>query len=99
MPLIIADIFYDVFFCAFIQQAKSNGDSVTVETCPHYLAFSAEEIKDGDTRFKCAPPIRDAANKERLWTALLVLTDSRMICCLFSSHHLSMHDLNSISGR
>ena len=40
---------------------------MTVETCPHYLAFSAEEIPDGDTRFKCAPPIRDAANKEKLW--------------------------------
>ncbi|KAJ6402072.1 hypothetical protein OIU84_014195 [Salix udensis] len=54
-----------------LKQAKSNGDSVTFETCPHYLAFSAEEIRDGDTRFKCAPPIRDAANKEKLWMALL----------------------------
>lgn len=55
-----------------LQEAKNGGDSVTVETCPHYLAFSAEEIRDGDTRFKCAPPIRDAANKEKLWEALLV---------------------------
>ncbi|KAK6149904.1 hypothetical protein DH2020_017429 [Rehmannia glutinosa] len=54
-----------------IKEAKSSGDSITVETCPHYLAFSAEEIPDGDTRFKCAPPIRDADNKEKLWTALL----------------------------
>lgn len=45
---------------------------MTVETCPHYLAFSAEEIPDGDTRFKCAPPIRDAENKEKLWKALMV---------------------------
>lgn len=36
------------------------------------MAFSAEEIQDGDTRFKCAPPIRDAANKEKLWEALMV---------------------------
>lgn len=57
-----------------LQEAKSNGDSITVETCPHYLAFSAEEIPDGDTRFKCAPPIRDADNKEKLWAALLVYT-------------------------
>ncbi|KAK1409896.1 hypothetical protein QVD17_36425 [Tagetes erecta] len=35
-----------------IKEAKSNGDSITVETCPHYLAFSAEEIPDGDTHFK-----------------------------------------------
>ncbi|XP_073159100.1 allantoinase [Henckelia pumila] len=54
-----------------IKDAKRRGDRVTVETCPHYLAFSAEEIQDGDTRFKCAPPIRDAENKEKLWAALL----------------------------
>ncbi|CAN1235741.1 ALN [Linum perenne] len=54
-----------------LKQAKGNGDSVTIETCPHYLAFSSEEIQDGDTRFKCSPPIRDAANKETLWKALL----------------------------
>ncbi|KAG5561646.1 hypothetical protein RHGRI_004640 [Rhododendron griersonianum] len=54
-----------------IKEAKRNGDSITVETCTHYLAFSAEEIQDGDTRFKCAPPIRDSANKETLWEALM----------------------------
>lgn len=54
-----------------IKDAKSNGDSITVETCPHYLAFSSEEIPDGDTRFKCAPPIRDAPNREKLWEALM----------------------------
>ncbi|XP_059435708.1 allantoinase-like isoform X1 [Corylus avellana] len=54
-----------------IKEAKSSGDSITVETCPHYLAFSAEEIQDGDTRFKCSPPIRDAANNKKLWKALL----------------------------
>lgn len=54
-----------------IKEAKTKGDSLTVETCPHYLAFSAEEIKDGDTRFKCAPPIRDASNREELWEALM----------------------------
>ncbi|XP_031278587.1 allantoinase isoform X1 [Pistacia vera] len=54
-----------------IKEARNNGDSITVETCPHYLAFSAEEIPDGDTRFKCAPPIRDGANREKLWEALM----------------------------
>ncbi|XP_052203677.1 allantoinase [Diospyros lotus] len=54
-----------------IKEAKRSGDSLTVETCPHYLAFSAEQIQDGDTRFKCAPPIRDAANREKLWEALM----------------------------
>ncbi|GAB2231415.1 hypothetical protein Droror1_Dr00010421 [Drosera rotundifolia] len=54
-----------------IKAAKDSGDSISVETCPHYLAFSAEDIPDGDTRFKCSPPIRDAANRESLWNALL----------------------------
>jgi allantoinase len=43
---------------------------ITVETCPQYLWFAAEEIPDGATEYKCAPPIRDAANREALWNAL-----------------------------
>nr|KYP62932.1 putative allantoinase 1 [Cajanus cajan] len=54
-----------------IKEAKSHGDSVSVETCPHYLAFSSEGIPNGDTRFKCSPPIRDAYNKKKLWEAVL----------------------------
>ncbi|XP_040865842.1 allantoinase isoform X3 [Glycine max] len=54
-----------------IKEAKSRGDSISVETCPHYLAFSSEEIPNGDTRFKCSPPIRDAYNREKLWGAVL----------------------------
>lgn len=54
-----------------IKEAKNNGDSLSVETCPHYLAFSEEEIQEGDTRFKCAPPIRNEANRDKLWEALL----------------------------
>ncbi|KAL9321222.1 hypothetical protein ACSQ67_013061 [Phaseolus vulgaris] len=54
-----------------IKEAKSRGDSISVETCPHYLAFSSEEIPNGDTRFKCSPPIRDAYNKGKLWKAVL----------------------------
>jgi len=41
-----------------IVAAKAEGLPLTVETCPHYLYFAAEEVPDGDTRFKCAPPIR-----------------------------------------
>lgn len=53
-----------------IEAAKAGGVQVTVETCPHYLVFAAEEIPDGATEYKCCPPIRSAANRERLWTAL-----------------------------
>lgn len=53
-----------------LRRAKEEGLPLTVETCPHYLVFDAEEIADGDTRFKCAPPIREKENRERLWDAL-----------------------------
>ncbi len=43
---------------------------LTIETTPQYLAFSAEEIPDGQTVFKCAPPIRERANNDKLWAAL-----------------------------
>lgn len=50
--------------------AKAEGLPITVETCTHYLCITAEEIPDGATQFKCAPPIRSAANREALWQAL-----------------------------
>jgi allantoinase len=53
-----------------LRRAKEEGLPFTVETCPHYLSFAAEEIPDGATFFKCAPPIREAENRERLWAAV-----------------------------
>jgi len=64
-----------------LRAAKAEGLPVTVESCPHYLHFAAEEIADGATAWKCAPPIRSAANREGLWAGLregvidLVATD------------------------
>jgi allantoinase len=54
-----------------IRAARMEGLPLTVETCPHYLHCAAEEIPDGATLFKCAPPIRSAENREQLWAALL----------------------------
>lgn len=53
-----------------IAAARADGVPVTVETCPHYLTFAAEEIPDGATQYKCCPPIRETANRELLWEAL-----------------------------
>jgi len=50
--------------------ARETGLPLTVETCPHYLLFDAESISDGATEFKCTPPIRSRANRERLWQGL-----------------------------
>jgi len=53
-----------------LSAAREKGVRVTVETCPHYLSFAAEEIAKGATPFKCAPPIRERAHRERLWDGL-----------------------------
>jgi len=64
-----------------IRAAKEKGLPLTVETAQHYLYFAAEDIPDAHTEFKCAPPIRERANNEQLWSALqsgiidLVATD------------------------
>jgi allantoinase len=64
-----------------LRAAKSEGLPITVETCPHYLHFSSDKIPDGQTLFKCAPPIRSRENREKLWQGLregvidLVATD------------------------
>ena len=64
-----------------LRRARNEGLALTVETCPHYLTFAAEEIRDGETLKKCAPPIRGGDNRELLWQALaegsidLVATD------------------------
>lgn len=54
-----------------LRAAKAEGLPITVETCPHYLCLDANTIPDGATFYKCAPPIRDAANRDALWQALL----------------------------
>ncbi len=53
-----------------IADARAEGLPLTVETCPHYLCFAAETIPDASPQFKCCPPIRDAGNREELWSAL-----------------------------
>ncbi len=64
-----------------LADARMRGVPITVETCTHYLWFAAEDIPDGATEYKCAPPLRTAANREQLWSALtdglieMVVTD------------------------
>lgn len=65
-----------------IATARQDGVRITVETCPHYLTFTAEEIGDGATQFKCCPPIREAANRELLWRGLA----DGVIDCIVTDH-------------
>lgn len=53
-----------------LRRARDEGLPITVETCPHYLHLAAEDIPDGATQYKCAPPIRSRENQEQLWAAL-----------------------------
>ena len=53
-----------------IREARAAGIRISAETCPHYLAFCAEDIPTGGTAFKCAPPIRERGEQEILWQAL-----------------------------
>ena len=53
-----------------IAAARAAWVPITAETCPHYLTFAADEVPDGATQFKCAPPIRDASHRQALWDGL-----------------------------
>ena len=65
-----------------LRAAKDEGLPVTVETCPHYLTFTAEQVPDAAPQFKCCPPIRDAANRDELWAALT----EGVVDCVVSDH-------------
>ena len=79
-----------------LANARREGVPVSVETCPHYLFFDAGRVDDGDTRLKCAPPIREAENRERLWQGLLDgsidLVASDHSPCLPEMKHLDSGD-------
>ena len=75
-----------------LDHARSAGLSITVESCPHYLAFAAEDIPDGATAFKCAPPIREARHRSGLWQALL----QRRIDLVASDHSPAPPAMKSI---
>ncbi len=65
-----------------IASAKRDGVRLTVETCPHYLVFDADEIAAGATQFKCCPPIREPENRDLLWQGLA----DGVIDCIVSDH-------------
>ena len=52
-----------------IRQAKKSGTPVTCETAPHYLTLTKEDRMPGG-RFTMNPPLRSAADRDALLTAL-----------------------------
>jgi allantoinase len=77
-----------------IARAKAVGLPITAETCPHYLALTAEEVPDGDTRFKCCPPVREQGNQDALWQGLA----DGIIDAVVSDHSPSTADLKRLDS-
>ena len=76
-----------------LRAARTEGLPLTIETCPHYLHFAAEDIPPASTLHKCAPPIRSRANRELLWTGLA----DRTIDLIASDHSPCPPDLKTPS--
>nr|WP_206323290.1 allantoinase AllB [Streptomyces sp. HNM0574] len=74
-----------------IAKARAEGVRITVETCPHFLTLTAEEVPDGATEFKCCPPIRERENQDALWQGLADGT----LDCIVSDHSPCTADLKS----
>jgi allantoinase len=77
-----------------IAAAKRHGVRLTVETCPHYLVLTADEIAPGATEFKCCPPIREAGNRDALWQGL----ESGVIDFVVSDHSPAPESLKRAGG-
>ncbi len=65
-----------------IARAQASGTRMTAETCPHYLTFAAEDVKESATAFKCAPPIRERGHRDALWHGL-----AQRQCTIVASDH------------
>ncbi|WP_261555636.1 allantoinase AllB [Frankia tisae] len=77
-----------------ILAAREEGLSLTAETCPHYLTFTAEEVPEGATVFKCAPPIRGRTNLDRLWDAM----SAGLLTGIVSDHSPSTPEVKHIDS-
>lgn len=80
-----------------LRAARAQDIRITAETCFHYLAWTAEGISaSGDTRHKCCPPIRSAANQDALWEELMA-SDS-VIKTVVSDHSPCTPELKLLSS-
>jgi len=82
---------------AVVDAARRKGMAMTAETCPHYLAFTEDDFERIGPPLKCAPPIRDAATREALWTEVLAgrvdLIASDHSPCPAADKHKGEHDI------
>ena len=52
-------------------EARTRGADVSIETCPHYLFFTEEDMERIGAAAKCAPPLRPEAERAELWARVL----------------------------
>jgi len=75
-----------------VRAARAEGLPLTVETCPHYLTLSVDDVPAGATQYKCCPPIRDSANQDLLWEAVLDGTVDAVV----SDHSPATEDVKNV---
>jgi allantoinase len=59
---------------AIAVEARAHGTDVSIETCPHYLFFTEDDVERLGPVAKCAPPLRDASEQDALWKHVLAGT-------------------------
>src|SRR5262249_661622 len=52
-------------------EARAQGVDIAIETCPHYLFFTEEDLERIGAAAKSAPPLRNANERDGLWIAVL----------------------------
>jgi len=54
-----------------LEYARQHGVKVMGETCPQYLLFTQDNLRQPDgAKWVCSPPVREAADNARLWEGL-----------------------------
>jgi allantoinase len=53
-----------------VRAARAAGQTVTAETCPHYLTLTADDHAALGATMKIFPPVRRAEDREALWGAV-----------------------------
>lgn len=78
-----------------VEAARARGEAVSGETCPHYLLLDIEALTHPHgERLICAPPLREAPDREALWSALM-LGDLDVLAtdhCPFTAAEKAGHD-------
>ncbi|RDU24095.1 allantoinase AllB [Anaerosacchariphilus polymeriproducens] len=71
-----------------IHEYRNKGVEVSLETCPHYLIFTEEDVIENGNVYKCSPPIREKNNLNLMWEAI----ENDRIDCIVSDHSPSQID-------